>query len=408
MAIAGYAVATALALAQIVARRAHAFHWFTGTPARAALTVVTFASTALFPLITEAWQTAGGRTDRAQDEVLVIQAGGERLWHSGTPYLSHDAIAALPVDARLDGYLPYQAAMALYGLPRAWFGVHWWTDARVWFAATLMITVALAVRLIWAGSTPDPAGRDAALVRAVQSVTVLPICALTLATGGDDLVILGFCLLAFACAARDRFGAAGVMVGIAGAMKLFAWPVAIVLLVLALVRGRGQARLESDGRIRTMWDLSRWDRGQWRRPIRYAIGAIGLPIFVLIPAVIVDRGAAIENVVKFPLGRGLVRSPAASPFPGHLIADGAPSGKEIATALLVLAAITIGGWLLIRPPRTAAAAAVVSAWGLLAAIALIPASRFGYLLYPAAYAVWAAALRHVGPKPTSDEVTEAG
>ena len=111
------------------------------------------------------------------------------------------------------------------------------------------------------------------------------------------------------------------------------------------------------------------------------------------PAFLVDRGAAIENVVRFPLGLTAVRSPAASPFPGHLIADGVPGGKAIATALLLLAAVAIGGWLLRRPPRTAAAAAIVSAWGLLAAIALIPSTRFGYLLYPVAYAVWAPALR---------------
>ena len=69
---------------------------FSGTRGRAVLTTVAFAATAIFPLLVEAAQRAGGRTDRAQDEVLVIEAGGERLWHTGTPYLGHDAIAALP------------------------------------------------------------------------------------------------------------------------------------------------------------------------------------------------------------------------------------------------------------------------------------------------------------------------
>jgi hypothetical protein len=307
--------------------------------------------------------------------VLVIEAGGERLWHTGTPYLGHAAISALPVNSQLDAYLPYQPAMALYGLPRAAFGVHWWTDARVFFAATLIATVTIAVRLIRAkaGSTADPA-----LIRAVQAVTVLPICALTLATGGDDLLIVGFCVLAFAFAARDRFGAAGIAVGVAGAMKLFAWPVALVLLALAVSRRR--------------------------RAKEYALGAIGLPILVLIPAFIVDSGAAVENVIKFPLGLTATKSPAASPFPGHLIADNVPGGKVIATALLLLAAIGIGAWLIRRPPRTAGDAAVVSAWGLLAAIAFIPASRFGYLLYPAVYAVWAPALRRADPLPVDDRL----
>jgi hypothetical protein len=45
-----------------------------------------------------------------------------------------------------------------------------------------------------------------------------------------------------------------------------------------------------------------------------------------------------------------------------------------------------------RPPRTAAAAAVICGYGLLAAILLMPTTRFGYLLYPAAFLVWAPAL----------------
>jgi Glycosyltransferase family 87 len=365
MAVAGYAAATLLAVAQLLGRR---FKHLSGTASRAVVTAMTFAATALVPMIVEAVQRAGGRTDRAQDEVWVIEDGGARLWHTGTPYLSHDAIAALPSSARLDAYLPYQPGMALYGLPRAVFGVHWWTDARVWFALTLILTVMAAVWLL------RRTARATALLRAVQAVTVLPICALTIATGGDDLVILGFCLLAFALAARERFGAAGVAVGVAGAMKLFAWPVALVLLALAATRGRRVAG-------------------------RYAIGAIGLPIVALIPAILVDRGATMENVIRFPLGQTDVKSPAASPLPGHLIADNVPGGKIIATLLLVVAAIAIGLWLLRRPPRTASAAATVSAWGLIVAIMLIPATRFGYLLYPVAYAVWAAALRSDARSP---------
>jgi hypothetical protein len=250
----------------------------------------------------------------------------------------------------------------------------------------LIITITLAVRLLRdapIASGTDPAGRDPALIRAVQVATVLPICALTLATGGDDLVILGLCLLGFGYAARDRFGAAGLVVGLAGAMKLFAWPVALVLLALAVVRaGRPGA-------------------------FRFGLGAIGLPVLTLVPAVFVNAGAAIENVVKFPLGRGLVASPAESPFPGHLIAAGVPGGKTIATGLLLVAAAGIGLWLLRTPPRSAATAAVISAWGLLAAIAFIPATRFGYLLYPAAYAVWAPALRHAAPTQTGELASEA-
>ncbi|MGH3658131.1 MAG: hypothetical protein ACRDUA_15865, partial [Micromonosporaceae bacterium] len=89
---------------------------------------------------------------------------------------------------------------------------------------------------------------------------------------------------------------------------------------------------------------------------------------------------------------GLVKSPAASPFPGHLIATGLPFGRAVAATLLVAAAVAIGVWLLRRPPDTVGATAGVCALGLLVAILLMPATRFGYLLYPAGYAVWAVAL----------------
>ena len=122
---------------------------------------------------------------------------------------------------------------------------------------------------------------------------------------------------------------------------------------------------------------------------RYAIGAFGIPILALIPAFLVDPDAAVENVVRFTLGRGLAHSTAATNFPGHLIALASPAA---AVALLVAAGIAIAVWLVRRPPRDARGAAATCAAGLLTAILLMPATRFGYLLYPAAYAVWATAL----------------
>jgi hypothetical protein len=70
-----------------------------------------------------------------------------------------------------------------------------------------------------------------------------------------------------------------------------------------------------------------------------------------------------------------------------------PGGHAVATVLLVAAACAIGVWLVWRPPADAGQAAAIAAWGLLGAILLIPATRFGYLLYPVAYACWVPALR---------------
>ena len=361
VAVYGYAAGGVLVLAQLVLRSIGVRRGIQAS-ARAGLSWLVFAATALLPLVWQAMDRAAGRTDRAQEEVLVIEAGGHRLLETGTPYLGRAAISALPLADRLLAYLPYQPAMALFGVPRA-LDRHaaWWSDARVWFALATVVVLVIALRILRrAGSRPG------GLVRALQSATVLPICALTLATGGDDLPVLALCLLALALSATRRIGRAGAVVGLAAALKLFAWPVALVLAVLAYTR---------------------------RQSIRYAIGAIGLPIVTALSAVWVDWVGLVENVLAFPFGKGVVSSPAASPLPGHLAATLLPGGPVVAAGLLLLTGLTAAVLLARHPPRTAAAAAWFCGYGLLAAVLLLPSSRFGYLLYPVAIFVWAGALR---------------
>ncbi|MFB9408741.1 glycosyltransferase 87 family protein [Dactylosporangium matsuzakiense] len=357
---AAFAAVTALTSTLLPHRAWGAIAWI-GYAAGAALVLLgarrlvvwlLFAGTALLPLLVESVQRASGRAGRAQEEVLVVEHMGDRLLHTGTPYLSPAAIASLPPDERLLGYAPYQPGMAVFGLPRAAFGQAWWTDARVWFFAATLLCLVYSLRLL-----------NARTHRLTQAVAVLPLCTLTLATGGDDLPVLALCVLALALASRDRFVAAGVAVGLAGALKLFALPVALVLLVLALP--------------------------PLARALRFAAFAFGIPLAALAPALIVDADAFIENAIRFPSGHGLVTSPAQSPLPGHLIATAFPAGRTIALALLLLAGAVIAYRLYRRPPRTAAAAALFTAAGLTAAIMLTPTTRFGYLLYPAAFlAYW--------------------
>lgn len=328
-----------------------------GTRVRAALGWLTGVAAALIPLVVEAVQRAGGRADRAQEEVLVVERMGARLVHDGTPYLGPEAIGALPAGERLTAYSPYQPGMAIFGLPRAVTGDHWWTDARVWFAVVTVAALVAAVRLL---------PRTALRVRPIQAVSVLPICPLTLATGGDDLPVLALSLLALALSGAGRYGRAGLAVGAAAACKLFALPVVAVLVVLAIATGHGR---------------------------RLIPGAVGLPLAALVPPVLIDPDAVVENVLRFPLGHGLVASPAQSPFPGRLISQSLPGGRYLAAALLVTIAAAITVRLVHRPPRNAAQAAAVIGWGLLAAILLMPTTRFGYLLYPAAFLAWATAFR---------------
>ena len=243
--------------------------------------------------------------------------------------------------------------MAIFGLPRAVIGDYWWTDARIYFGLMTAAVLFGAVKLL----APHPH-----LNRALQMATVLPLCALTLATGGDDIPVLALCLFAFALAARDRFGWAGLAIGLACAMKLFAWPVALVIGVYAVSR-------------------------------RYTVAALGVPIAAMLPALVINGHAVFENVIRFPTGHGLVTSPAASPLIGFQIAKYVPSGRYIALALLVAAGFVIAAYLASHPPRDVGTVAWVCAIGLFTAILLLPSTRFGYLLYPVAFVFWAPCLR---------------
>ncbi|MDG6101294.1 DUF2029 domain-containing protein [Dactylosporangium aurantiacum] len=353
---------------------------------RLALTFAVFVAVTLVPLVIQAVQRAGGRTDRAQEEVLVVEHMGRRLLDTGTPYLDRPAIAALPAPDRLLGYSPYQPGMAIFGIPRAVLGEHWWTDARIWFAAATIAALLWTLRLLTDLVAPP------GLVIVAQSIAVLPICTLTLTTGGDDLPVVSLALLAMAFTARHRWVAAGVTIGLAGALKLFALPVALVLLVLALRCAGGTARSSaaSDGVVAA---------GAVRRAAVFALGAFGLPLLVMLPVLAVAPSAFVENVLRFPSGHGLVTSPAQSPLPGQLIASSTGAGRIIALSLLVAVGLAIGVWLLRRPPQDTRAAALVTAIGLTAAIMLIPSTRFGYLLYPAAFAALWWALRQPTTRP---------
>ncbi|WP_244843754.1 glycosyltransferase 87 family protein [Actinocatenispora sera] len=380
IAVFGYLALTVLAVVQRFAGRGLA------RPAvRMVLVFAGWAATTLLPLLIEAAQRAAGASGRAQDEVTVVEMAGARLVDTGSPYLSHDGIVgALPSLGYL-AYVPYNPGIAVFGLPRRYAGDQWWTDARVGFA---LVTAAAIVAALVLLRRLAPAS---VLVRAAQVATLFPVCALTLATGGDDLPVLALCLLGLAFAVRarvdDRGGAvwwllSGLVVGDAAAMKLFALPVLVVLAVFVGFRAGGRSL-------------------GW-----YLTPALALPVVTLGPIALRDPDGVLENLVRYPLGRGLAESPAASNLPGHLIAVLLPGGQVVAAGLLVAAGLAFVIHLLVRPPADVATVAWRVTAAMLLAICLAPATRFGYLLYPAAYAVWAVALRI--PREPVDKVRHVG
>ncbi|MGA8117915.1 MAG: glycosyltransferase 87 family protein, partial [Actinocatenispora sp.] len=329
VAVIGYAALTLLALGQLLASRFGPTRRLAAPAVRMVLVFVGWTATTLLPLLMEAAQRANGAAGLAQDEVSVVETAGARLVDTGSPYLSHDAIVqALPSLGYL-AYVPYNPGIAVFGLPRRYAGDTWWTDARVGFAAVTAVALVGALLLLrrYAPAT--------ALVRGAQAVTVLPVCALTLATGGDDLPVLALAVLAMAFAARalaDPYGGrgrwlvAGLVIGDAASMKLFAWPVLVILAVLAVARTR---------RGTASW---------------FVVPAVAVPVLTLLPVTLRDPDGVTENLVRYPLGMGLADSPAASNFPGHLIAVLLPQGGTVAAGLLVVAGLAFAAHLVARPP----------------------------------------------------------
>jgi hypothetical protein len=288
----------------------------------------------------------------AQPEVWVIERSARLLLDTGTPYVD---IAALPRSPVVNDYTPYGPTMPLLGLPRALFGGSplgdALTDARLVFALVAAACVWGALRVL---------GHPRVPVLSAQLSVIFPLTALTFATAGPDLAMLGPIVLATALAARDRPIAAAAVLALVVSAKLITLPSAVVLAVLVLAR------------------LGARTFGTFLLVFTAGCAVLNVPVFL------VDPGAFVEHVVRFPAGLGAVTSPAASPLPGHLIAATGPVGKVIAFVLLAVAGLAVLAWLVRRPPVTGSDALLRVAVGLAAFTLLTTATRFGYLVYPVA------------------------
>lgn len=151
---------------------------------------------------------------------------------------------------------------------------------------------------------------------------------------------------------------AGLVLGLAAAMKATAWPALAVALVLVATR---------DG---------------WRGAGWLALAMASGPAVIDGPVLIAQPGTAAVNTILFPLGLTKIHTPAASMLPGYLISRTWGWGHEAAIALVLLAGLAVAASLIARPPRDAQAAG----WRLVIGVALMfllaPATRFGYAVYP--------------------------
>lgn len=286
----------------------------------------------------------------AQPEVWVIERSAKLLLENGTPYVD---VTALGRAAEVNDYTPYGPVMTVFGLPRALFGggpvADALTDARWMFALAAVACVLLTLRLLKWPKIP---------VSAAQLALACPLTALTWAVAGPDLAIVGLLVLSVALATTGRTILPGLVLALVISAKLIVAPAAVVLGVLLLTR-RGPRALGG-----------------------YAAALVVTTVVLHVPVYLVDPKAFVEHVFRFPLGMGVVKSPAASPLPGRLIASLGPVGTAVSFALLGIAAVAILVWLVRRPPATGSDALLRIAVGLGALILLTPATRYGYLVYP--------------------------
>lgn len=302
-------------------------------------------------------------TGSAQSEVGVIERAGLLTVHQSTPYLAHPRTVA--------EVTPYLPGMAVFGLPRAVLGdsgalPRVLGDARLWCAAAFLgclWTARRAARRPARG--PRAAAGNTTSMYGVGAFVASPAVALPLCVSGVDLPLIGLLVLALAYAARGRSSASGLALAAACSLKWTAWP-AVAVAVALLAR-----------------------RGGPRPAVRGAAVAVAGTALLVLPSALSSPGPLVQQVFAFPIGRGPWETPAASPLPGRLLADGGPAGWYAAVALLLAAGLAVALSLLVRPPHDLVSAADRLAVGLSAAFLLAPAGRFGYLALPVALVVFA-------------------
>lgn len=335
--------------------------------ARIWILVGILAGATLVPLSLEVyWRGDGNPGQHVQPEVVVVEQAGHRAAHGQDPYrtvVRHGKVVSrVKGEPVYESFYPYGPLMTVFGLPSSTKVPIRLTDARIFFSLVTLLVTLLALWLVRAPTEPK--------VRTLQVLTVLPTAALPLATGGDDMPVVAVLLLAIVLAQRRQPFLSGFTFGAAAAMKFTAWP--LVLLALFAARGR-------DGR---------------RRPVRMLEGLALVVVPSVIPFMVTNATAFLQNVFEYPLGLSGVSSPAASPFPGHLLVSAFPELHRILPATVAV----VGGAVLVaylrrRPPASAADVCSLAGWVMGVAILFAPATRIGYLLYPINFFVWAALLR---------------
>ena len=293
-------------------------------------------------------------------EVKVISQSAVLLLQHGTPYLP---------PGQLDSWLsynPYLPVMAVFGMPKA-LGAHGlFGDPRVWLTAVSIALIFAAFSVAAPHRHCDGCRYDVLL--STVFIAASPVIAFPLAVGITDPPVIALMFLTLALIARPSgLIKAAAALGVACAMKATAWPAVPVFTAMLAAR---------DGA-----------RKAWRFAAATVVIA-GVLAVLFAPEALANPYSFLQNTVLFPLGLTKHKTPAASPLPGHLLADTGMAGHWAAVGLLAAAGVAFVVWLIVRPPRDARAAAWRLAIGLTIMFTLAPATRWGYFVYPIGLVGW--------------------
>ncbi len=344
--------------------------------ARLSIAMCVFVGALAIPMGLEIlWQFDGVPGSHLQPEVTTVEIGGQDLVKGQNPYRpvereDHPVKYHPPGEPDYAGFLPYLPLMAVLGIPSEIWPNNGLSDARIFFCLTTLVAGAVALYLVKA-----PGRRK---IRALQALVILPLASLPLSTGGDDIPVVAFLLLAMVLAQRRRPFLSGVVLGIASAMKFTAWPLA----VLALFAARGR-------------------RGE-HRPFTMLAGILVVAVPAIFPFALRGPFALIDDVVLFPLGLSAIPSTAASALPGHVLVTEFPSlNRALPLAVGIILAVGLARHLYKHTPRTASEVCNIAGVVMAVLILLAPNPRVGYLLYPINFFVWAYLLKERAPQPAA-------
>jgi hypothetical protein len=324
---------------------------------RAILGACVFIAVAVMPTVLNADARAGSAATPVKSDVLVIEQAAASLLDGRNPYtVVHDGgpLATWPAWAR-DHY-PYLGALLAAGAARALAGPATWTDPLL---LSLGLALALAVPSILLSGARGEARLWTFLV-----LFVLATGAPLLVTSGKEILVLALLLASLVALQRGRPTLSGVAAGSAAAMHQLAW---VVLPIYAFMAAKTGGR-------------------------RVAVIAATIAVAAIVPFLVWDPAAFLEDAVLFPLGFGQPAGGVAF-TPGGLLASVVPGSRWLLIVVIALGAGACAALGIRRGVRTPSDVARWAGILLLLVMVLAPRVRLAYFALPANLLLWSRLLR---------------